>query len=364
MKHLRKSFLLGKTKSISWRRKQLEAFINMLDENRDKFSDALWEDLHKNPVEAELMEVAQIRNEVVVMLQRLSDLSSQSQCKKSEIFPLNDSRIIKEPLGVILMICPWNYPLMLTLQPLAGAIAAGNCVLLKPSEMSQATAKLVQDLVPQYLDKDCFSVFVGGPTESHNLLLHNRFDLIMYTGGITVGKIIMQAAARHLTPVILELGGKNPCYVDDSCDINATARCITWGKWTNAGQICVSPDYVLCTKETKEPLISALKKTIIEFYGENPQQSPVYGRIINQRHVDRLKSLLEGVDIVYGGIVDKNDRYFSPTLVTNVKPNAPVLHDEIFGPILPIMTVGNMNEAITFMNSGEKSLQLSIFAKD
>lgn len=361
---LRKSFLSGKSKSISWRRDQLKAFIKMLDENKDEFCCALWEDLHKNPSEAELMEVAQIRNEVVLMLERLNDLSCQTKCKQSKTFPLNDSRIIKEPLGVVLTISPWNYPVMLALQPLAGAIAAGNCVMLKPSEISQASTQLIQELIPRYLDHDCFAVYVGGPKESHDLLLNNRFDLIMYTGGITVAKIIMQAAAAHLTPVIFELGGKNPCYVDDSCDIESAARCLTWGKWTNAGQICVSPDYVLCKKQSKELLISALKKSIAEFYGEDPQQSSCYGRIISQQYVGRLKSLLEGVDIVYGGVVDENDRYFSPTLVTNIKSDAPILHEEIFGPILPIITIENVDEAIKFINSKEKSLQLSIFAKD
>lgn len=361
---LRNTFNSGKTKSISWRKNQLRSFLHMLKKNRDKFCQAMWEDLHKNPIEGELMEFMQVQNEVVDMLEHLDERSKTEKCKKSMMSILNTLCVRKEPLGLVLIMGAWNYPVILPLQPMVDAIAAGNCVIVKPSEISAATAKVIQDLIPKYLDNDCYTVIVGGPKESNDLITNNRFDLILYTGGSFVGKLVMQAAAKYLTPVILELGGKSPCYIDKSCCLDSTARRLAWGKWTNAGQICVAPDFALCEESMKAPLIAKLKECIKEYYGEDPKQSASYGRIVNLRHLNRLKSLLEGVEVVHGGIVNEEDRYFSPTIVTDISEDALIRQEEIFGPILPIFVVKDLDEAIEFMRSGGKSLQLSIFAKD
>lgn len=359
---LRKTFLSGKTRDVSFRKRQLHAFLRLVQENKGEICKAVKEDLHKHPGETELMELAGVQNEIIHMLNCIDEQSKPEKTSKSLLAILNTVNVRKVPFGVCLIIGAWNYPVLLSLQPMAGAIAAGNCIILKPSEVSPTTAKCFQRLIPKYLDPSCYSVIVAGPEGSSDLVNNHKFDLIFYTGSANIGKLIMQAAAKHLTPVVLELGGMNPCYVDKSCDLDMTAQRITWGKWTNCGQICVSPNYIVCESAIKSELIEKLKSCITKFFGSDPKSSDSYGCIINERHIKRLRGLLEGVDIVHGGEIDENSRYFSPTIVTNVKPDAPIRSEEVFGPILPIYEVSGVDEAIEVMNSGEKSLQLSVFA--
>jgi len=273
--------------------------------------------------------------------------------------------VIPEPLGVVLIFGAWNYPLDLILNPLVGAIGAGNAVILKPSEKAKHCASILDELIPKYLDNDSFKVVLGGEPQSTSLLTF-KFDHIFYTGGGNIGKVIMRAAAEQLTPVTIELGGKSPVIVDENVNIDVAAKRILWGKLMNAGQICIAPDYVLIHKSQEKKFVEKLKKLIQTFYGDNPKDSKDYGRIINEQHVDRLSGLLEGQhnNIIYGGDIDRENRYFPPTLVLNPSPDSRLMQDEIFGPILPIITIDNIDEAITFINNKPKPLALYIFTKN
>ncbi|XP_042531961.1 aldehyde dehydrogenase family 3 member B2 [Dipodomys spectabilis] len=274
---------------------------------------------------------------------------------------LSSAFIRKEPFGLVLIIAPWNYPVNLTLMPLVGALAAGNCVVLKPSEMSKCTEKVLCELLPQYLDQSCFAVVLGGPQETSQLLEH-QFDYIFFTGSPRVGRIVMAAAAKHLTPITLELGGKNPCYVDDDCDPQTVANRVAWFRYFNSGQTCVAPDYVLCSPETRERLLPALQSAITRFYGDDPKSSPNLGRIINQKHFLRLQGLLRCGRVAIGGQSDESDRYIAPTVLVDVQETEPVMQEEIFGPILPLVTVRSLDEAIDFINQREKPLALYAFS--
>jgi aldehyde dehydrogenase (NAD+) len=273
------------------------------------------------------------------------------------------SHVHKEPYGVVLIIAPWNYPFTLAIDPLIGALAAGNCCILKPSEVSASTAELIASLVPRYLDPACVQVVLGGVDRTTELLAE-RFDYLFYTGNGTVGRIVMTAAARHLTPLTLELGGKSPCLVDRSANLEVTARRIAWGKFFNAGQTCVAPDYVLVHRHAQEPFLEAMQKTVQAFYGGSPESSPDFGRIINTRHTRRLAGLLGSGKAVVGGTFDEEGRYVAPTVLRDVSPDSPVMHDEIFGPILPVLAVDDMERAIEFVNGRHKPLALYVFAED
>ncbi|KAL0629702.1 Aldehyde dehydrogenase family 3 member B1 [Plecturocebus cupreus] len=274
---------------------------------------------------------------------------------------LGSAFVRKEPFGLVLIIAPWNYPVNLTLLPLVGALAAGNCVVLKPSEISRAIEKVLAEVLPKYLDQSCFAVVLGGPAETGQLLEH-KFDYIFFTGSPRVGKIVMTAAAKHLTPVTLELGGKNPCYVDDDCDPQIVANRVAWFRYLNTGQTCVAPDYILCSPEMQERLLPALQSTITRFYGDDPQSSPNLGRIINQKQFQRLRALLGCGRVAIGGQSDEQDRYIAPTVLVDVQETEPVMQEEIFGPILPIVNVRGMDEAIEFINRREKPLALYTFS--
>ncbi|NWI95222.1 AL3B1 dehydrogenase, partial [Pitta sordida] len=256
---------------------------------------------------------------------------------------------------------PWNYPVQLILVPLIGAIAAGNCVVVKPSEISKNIERLVVEVLPSYLDKDCFAVVTGDVQET-TLLLENKFDYIFFTGSPWVGQIVMTAAAKHLTPVTLELGGKNPCYVSDTCDIANVARRVVWGRCFNAGQTCIAPDYLLCTLEMQEKLLPALSKAIHDFYGPNPKESPDFGRIVGDKQFRRIRALLSSGRVAIGGQTDEAERYIAPTVLVDVQPSDPVMQEEIFGPILPIIVVANVEEAIDFINARERPLVIYAFS--
>jgi aldehyde dehydrogenase (NAD+) len=262
-----------------------------------------------------------------------------------------------------LIIGAWNYPVQLTLLPLVGAIASGNTCIVKPSELSENTAQVLAALFPKYLDPECFRIVNGAIAES-TAVLDQRFDKILYTGNGMVGRIIVQKAAKYLTPVLLELGGKSPAIVDKNSDLAIVGRRIAWGKFVNAGQTCICPDYVICEKSVEGPLIEVMKKTIEEFYGKDPQKSEDYGRIVNDRHFTRVTKLLTSGKVAFGGKTDPKDRYISPTILTDVDAKSEIMADEIFGPVLPIMTVNNIQEAIDYVNQHDKPLALYVFSKD
>jgi acyl-CoA reductase-like NAD-dependent aldehyde dehydrogenase len=271
--------------------------------------------------------------------------------------------IVKDPYGVVLVIGSWNYPIQVALMPVSGAIAAGNCVVIKPSELAPASAQLLSELIPRYLDEECYQVVTGGPTVARELL-KQRFDYIFFTGSTVVGKIVLEAANQHLTPVCLELGGKSPVYVDDSVDMNIAARRIIWGKMVNCGQTCIAPDYVLCSKSTREKLVEKFREILLEWYGADPQKSPDLCRIVNVRHFKRLEGLLNGGGkAAIGGGTDADDLWIEPTVLVDVKPTDAVMQEEIFGPILPIVEVASAAEAIQFVQSREKPLTMYIFTR-
>jgi aldehyde dehydrogenase (NAD+) len=262
----------------------------------------------------------------------------------------------------VLIISPWNYPIQLLLGPLVGALAAGNTALLKPSEMAPHTAAALAELVPRYLDSDSIKVVEGGVPET-TALLKERFDHIFFTGNGTVGRIVMRAAAEHLTPVTLELGGKSPCIVDRSVDLEVAAKRIAWAKFFNAGQSCTSVDYVLVHQSMEDALVHRLEAAVREFYGDDPKESPDFARIVNERHHQRLSELLSEGELVCGGETDAETRYIAPTIIRGVTRDMKVMKEEIFGPILPVVSVRDIDEAIDFVNAGDKPLALYVFSR-
>ncbi|WP_440710981.1 aldehyde dehydrogenase family protein [Herbiconiux sp. YIM B11900] len=357
---LRAGFDRGVSRPLAWRLAQLKALQRMLEERSADFEDALFQDLGKNPAETQLTEIGVVLSEIEHTLRHLRGwLRPKRVGVPIGLAPATASTML-EPLGVVLVIAPWNYPLQLLLAPVAGALAAGNAVLLKPSELAPATSALMAELVPEYLDERAVAVVEGG-VEVTTDLLAERFDHIFYTGNGTVGRIVMEAAAKHLTPVTLELGGKSPVYIDDSVDLAAAARRIAWGKFMNAGQTCVAPDYLLATKAVADRLAPHLVDAVAELYDGDPRSSSSYGRIVNEKQYTRLVALLEGEDVFTGGRTDDRTRYIAPTVLCDVSRDAPVMQQEIFGPILPIVTVDGLDDALAFIRSGEKPLALYAF---
>lgn len=360
----RKTFDSGCTLSLSFRKQQLQNLMRLYEENTQEMLDALREDLHKSKQEAIVTEIDFIKNDLRNILYNFEDWAKPERIWNKGIANMLDgARIYKDPYGVVLVVGAWNYPIQLTFAPFAAAIAAGNCVILKPSEVAVSSGKLIAELVPKYLDENCYQVYQGGVTETTELL-KQRFDYIFFTGSTSVGKIVYKAAAEHLTPVTLELGGKSPVYLDKSADLDISVRRILWGKCLNVGQSCIAPDYLLCSKEVEEKLIEIVDKVLKEWYGGKLKQSPDYGRIINDSHFLRIIKLLEGVKVAYGGNYDATQRFIEPTIVTNVKATDPLMQEEIFGPILPVVNVETPQEAISFINSREKPLALYIFSSN
>ncbi|XP_025734209.1 aldehyde dehydrogenase family 3 member B1 isoform X2 [Callorhinus ursinus] len=361
LRRLREAFGSGRTRPAEFRAAQLKGLGRFLRDNKQLLQEALLQDLHKSAFEAEVSEIRISQIEIDLALRNLRAWMKDEKVPKNLGTQLDSAFIRKEPFGLVLIIAPWNYPVNLTLVPLVGALAAGNCVVLKPSEFSRSTEKILAEVLPRYLDQSCFAVVLGGPQETGQLLEH-KFDYIFFTGNPRVGRIVMAAAAKHLTPVTLELGGKNPCYVDDDCDPQTVANRVAWFRYFNSGQTCVAPDYVLCSPDTQERLLPALQRAITRFYGEDPRSSPSLGRIISEKHFRRLRGLLGCGRVVIGGQSDESDRYIAPTVLVDVQETEPVMQEEIFGPILPIVNVRSLDEAIDFINRREKPLALYAFS--
>lgn len=357
------SFRSGKTRSLEWRRSQLFALKRLLKENEAEISQALKQDLGKCETEVYVAEIGFLISDIEHTLKHLKQWMRPRKVSTPIVAWPGKSYQQPEPLGTVLIIGAWNYPLQLLLAPYIAALSAGNCAVLKPSELSPNTSAIVAKLIPQYMDTSCVKVIEGGKAES-TALLACKWDHIFYTGGEAVGKIVMAAAAKHLTPVTLELGGKSPCIITQQTNLQVTARRLVWGKWMNAGQTCIAPDYVLVEKDGAQALIDAIKKELVAQYGDNPLASEDYGNIVNLRHLHRLKSYLDDVPVVYGGQVDESLPAMAPTLVLNPKPDSRLMQEEIFGPILPIIEVSSVDEAINEVNSREKPLALYAFSND
>jgi len=335
-------------------------------EKQDAIVAALHKDLRKHEMESKFTELSMLFEDVDLAINNLHDWVKERPVSKPNLllWGLDKMMLRPEPYGVTLIISPWNYPIQLSLVTLVGAIAAGNCTLLKPSELSPSTEKILAEDLPKYLDPEAFAVYVGGPNETAELL-QNNFDHILFTGSTSIGKIVMAAAAKHLTPVTLELGGKSPTIIDETCDLNVAARRICWGKFLNSGQSCIAPDYVIFTAPNLEnKFVEYFANHVKSMFGDDPQTSPSYGRIINQRHFDRIVGLLNSGELGYGGKHDKNDLYIEPTLLKNVHVNDPVMKDEIFGPILPTFTVNSLEDAVAHINDNPKPLALYHFTTD
>ncbi|SHG23667.1 aldehyde dehydrogenase (NAD+) [Microbulbifer donghaiensis] len=360
---LRTYFRSGTTAELSWRRQQLRQLRRMLAENEPRFLQVLRQDLHKAPQEGFMTEVSALYGDIDHALKHLKKWARLRRASTPIVAQPAKSYVQPEPLGVVLIIGAWNYPLQLLLSPLVPAIAAGNCAVLKPSELAPATSALVAELLPRYLDRDAFTCVEGAVPET-TALLEQRWDHILYTGGGRVGKIVMAAAARHLTPVTLELGGKSPCIVADDANMEIAARRIAWGKFTNAGQTCIAPDYLLCTERTAERLLPAIEQATREMFGDDPQRSADYGRIVNRAHAERLAGFLADGDVIFGGQVDVEERYVAPTLMRNVSVEAAVMQEEIFGPILPVVVLDDFSKVEEFVNGREKPLALYVFTED
>jgi aldehyde dehydrogenase (NAD+) len=359
---LRATFRSGRTRPMAWRRTQLKRLKALLKENEQALADALHADLRKSFFESWSGEINFTVNEIDHSLAHMEDWARPRPVDTPIAFQPASSEVRKEPLGVSLIIGPWNYPVQLILAPLAAALSAGNCAVLKPSEVAEHTAEVLARLIPSYMDPDAVRVVTGSVPET-TALLEQRFDHIFFTGSTAVGRIVMQAAAKHLTPVTLELGGKSPCIVAADAPMKVAARRILWGKLYNAGQTCVAPDYVLVERGAEGELLDAIRATLQDFYGPTPQRSADLARIINERHFDRLQGLLEGQDIAVGGGSDRADLFIEPTVVTGVDPESPLMQEEIFGPILPIVPWDTLQEAIDFVNDREKPLALYVFTR-
>lgn len=360
---LRSSFDRGITKPLAWRLAQLKALRRMLTERSAEFEDALLSDLGKNPTESQIAELGFVVGEVDHMVRHLRGwLRPKRVGVPGALLPASAS-IVREPVGVVLVIAPWNYPVQLLLAPVVGALAGGNAVVLKPSELAPATSATMARLVPEYLDRRAVAVVEGGVGETTELLAQ-RWDHIFFTGNGRVGRIVAAAAAANLTPVTLELGGKSPVYVDDTVDLDAAAARIAWGKFMNAGQTCVAPDYLLATPAVAGRLATALAAAVRDLYGDDPSASPDYGRIVDDRQFERLTALLDAGATVVGGTRDAASRYLAPTVIADVPRDAPVMREEVFGPILPIVTVDGADDAIGFIRSGDKPLALYVFSDD
>jgi len=360
---LRRVFDGGRTRPAEWRIRQLDGVIRFVREKEVEIKAALEADLGRPELETYLSEVAYVVSEAELVRRKLRGWMKPGWTFTPMVAQPGRSRVVHEPLGVVLIIAPWNYPLQLAIGPLVGALAAGNCAVVKPSEISAATSELIARWLPGDVDSDAVKVVEGGVPET-TALLAERFDHIFYTGNGAVGRIVMAAAARHLTPVTLELGGKSPCIIDEQVDLDVAARRIVWGKYFNAGQTCVAPDYVLAHEKVHDRLLDALAATIRTFYGEDAAQSPDFGRIINERHHRRLMKLMDSGAAVVGGTGDEARRYIAPTVLRDVAPDSPVMQAEIFGPILPVLSVRDVDAAIAFVNRRDKPLALYVFSSD
>ena len=356
----RQFFATGKTKDVNFRIAQLKKLKQAIKDNQNDVLSALKADLNKPEFES-FFELV-VTQDIDHALKQIKSWVKPKRAKVNLNLLPGSAQIIPEPLGTVLIIGPWNYPFSLMISPLIGAIAAGNCAILKPSEVAPQTSQVVAKLIQENFDPSYITV-VEGAVETAQQLLAENFDHIFFTGGTKVGKIIMEAAAKNLTPVTLELGGKSPCVVDTEIDLKETAKRITWGKFLNAGQTCIAPDYLLVNREIKADLVTEIKQCIEKFYGTNPAESPDFARIISDRQFNRLESLLQDGDIITGGKTNSQERYIAPTLMENISLEVPLMQEEIFGPILPILEYNNLTEAINFINQRPKPLALYLFSK-
>ncbi len=349
--------------SAGLRKERLKQLKRVITAKEALISKALLLDLGKSEFEAYVSEVGFILDELNFIKKNIDSWMSPKKVSTPLVLLPGKSVVYSEPHGVVLVIAPWNYPFQLCLSPLIGAIAAGNRVVVKPSEVASQTALIIQEIIEDVFEDDEVTV-IQGAVEETTTLLKQKFDYIFFTGSTSVGKVVMKAAAEHLTPVTLELGGKSPCIVDQSADIGTAVKRIVWGKFLNAGQTCVAPDYLLVHESVKDEFIAKFKSTIKEFYGDETKLSPDFSRIINQKHFDRLISLLDQSKVIEGGDHDREGRYIAPTLLTDISWDDKIMEDEIFGPLLPMISFSSLNEVIAPILDHPRPLALYFFGED
>lgn len=356
----KKFFETHTTKPLSFRLKQLQELEIALKQYEKKIETALWRDLHKSHEEAYFTEISIVKKEIRFHKKHLKEwMSLQKVPTPSTLYP-SKSYIHHEPLGSVLIVAPWNYPLQLMLTPLIGAISAGCTAILKPSPDAPNTALVIEEMINTHFDSIYISV-VQGARKTNSILFNKKFDLIFFTGSTKLGKVVMKAAAENLTPVILELGGKSPCIVDDSADLELAAKRIVWGKFLNAGQTCIAPDYLMVHKDIEAELTKFMKEAIEKMFGKNPKESKHYARIINKEAMHRLTSFLDEGNIVYGGEVDEDINYIAPSIIQLESEITPIMQEEIFGPILPILVFTEIKQVFNYIKTQEKPLAMYYF---
>lgn len=359
----RQFYFSGKTRNPDFRREQLSRLLAAVRTHENEITEALKLDLNKAPFESYETEIGIVCKEIRNALRHLSGWTKpRSVCPSVLHFP-SRGKVYREPYGTVLIMSPWNYPFQLTMVPLVGSIAAGNCTILKPSEYSLHTAQVMEKMIKEIFPEDYAAVIRGGRAANQDLLTE-KFDYIFFTGSPRVGRVVMEAAAKNLTPVTLELGGKSPCIVDETAKIDLAAKRIVWGKFINAGQTCIAPDYLLVQKAVQEPLIRAMKKYTEAFYGPHPETGEDYPKIINDRHFERLRGLTGEGKIIFGGRFNEATRQIAPTLIEDVSWESPIMQEEIFGPLLPVLTFNRLDEVLPEIVRRPKPLALYLFTTD
>ncbi|WP_430408733.1 aldehyde dehydrogenase [Kordia sp.] len=359
----KKYFATGRTKNVQYRKMLLKKLLKEVQKRENDICDALYADFKKPKFEAVMTETGIITSELRFTIRKLKSWAKAKRVFPSLLnFPSKD-RIHSEPFGTTLIIAPWNYPYQLALSPLIGAVAAGNTVVLKPSELTPNTATVLEEIITEVFEKDHVTVVKGGVPVSQKLLAE-RWDYIFFTGSVHVGKIVAKAAAPNLTPVTLELGGKNPCIVDIHTDFELAAKRIVWGKFLNAGQTCIAPDYLIVQAQAKFDFTKALIEEIHKTFGENPQESPDFARIVSEKNFDRLASMIKEDEVLVGGSTDKDNLYIAPTVLDEPAFDSEAMKDEIFGPILPIQVYSSLEDISNIIERYEKPLALYVFSKD
>ena len=362
VKMQREYFASGITKNVNSRIQALKRLRQAIKEREESLCAAIGEDLGKSPSEAYMCEVGLPLSELTFQIRHLKGWARQKRHRTDLTNFHGKSFSLWEPYGCVLVMSPWNYPFLLTMEPLIGAVAAGNCCVAKPSAYSPKTSAAIRALIQDVFPAEYVTVVEGGRTEN-SALLEERFDYIFFTGGVTVGKLVMEKAAAHLTPVTLELGGKSPCIVDKTADLKLAASRIAFGKYLNCGQTCVAPDYLLIDKSVKQEFLKLFTQTLERMYGANPLENPNYGKIVNKKHFDRLVGLMDKERLIYGGQTDAAALRIAPAVMDKVSGADAVMQEEIFGPILPIIEFDGIDQAIAFALKGEKPLAAYLFTK-
>lgn len=356
-------FQTGDTKDVEFRIRQLKKLYQWITVHEQEIMDALYMDLNKSNFEAYATEIGIVKEEIRYALKHLRKWAAPKRVPTPITQFPSKSFIYPEPYGIVLIMSPWNYPFQLTIAPLVGAICAGNCAVVKPSAYSPHTTKVMADMLRELFQEKYIAVVEGGRQENQ-ALLNEKFDYIFFTGSVNVGKYVMEKASAHLTPVSLELGGKSPCIVDETADLKLAAKRIVWGKFLNSGQTCVAPDYILVQNSVKDKLVRYMEKYIRKMFGKDPMQNPDYPKMINEKHFNRVLGLTERAHVVCGGGSDVDMLKIEPTVLDQVTWESPVMQEEIFGPLLPVLTFYDIEEAIQMVNARPRPLALYYFTKD